>query len=98
MADHTPRKGTLIDFCASLWRGEDWPPATYNPKTKLVYIPSNDNHCGSLKSKAQEPMVAGQLMLGVEIPDIKLIVDPSTKTIGKQQAWDISKGERVWAQ
>jgi alcohol dehydrogenase (cytochrome c) len=98
VAEHTPRKGVLIDFCPSLWGGKDWPPAAYNPMTKLVYIPSNDNHCGSLKSKADEPMVAGELKLGVEIPDIKLIVDPNTKTIGKLQAWDMAKGQRVWAQ
>jgi alcohol dehydrogenase (cytochrome c) len=67
-AEHTPRKGVLIDFCPSLWGGKDWPPAAYNPNTKLVYIPSNDHHCGSLKSKAEEPMVAGELKLGVEIP------------------------------
>ncbi len=91
-AEHTPRKGVLIDFCPSLWGGKDWPPAAYNPNTKLVYIPSNDNHCGSLKSKAEEPMVAGELKLGVEIPDIKMIVDPSTKTIGKLQAWDVAQG------
>src|SRR5260370_13672134 len=66
--------------------------------TKVVDIPANDNHCGSLKSKADEPMVAGELKLGVEIPDIKLIVAPNTKTIGKLQAWDMAKGQRVWAQ
>jgi alcohol dehydrogenase (cytochrome c) len=96
--EHTPQKGKLIDFCPSLWGGKDWPPAAYNPKTKLVYIPSNDNHCGSLKSKAVEPMVAGELKLGVEIPDIKLIVPPGTKTIGDLQAWDVASGRRVWSQ
>jgi alcohol dehydrogenase (cytochrome c) len=97
-AEHTPAKGKLIDFCPSLWGGKDWPPAAYNPKTNLVYIPSNDNHCGSLKSKAVEPMVAGDLKLGVEIPDIKMIVPPGTKTIGDLQAWDMAKGQRVWSQ
>jgi alcohol dehydrogenase (cytochrome c) len=96
--EHTPVKGKLIEFCPSLWGGKDWPPAAYSPKTNLVYIPSNDNHCGSLKSKPVEPMVAGELKLGVEIPDIKLIVPPGTKTIGDLQAWDVNKGERVWSQ
>jgi alcohol dehydrogenase (cytochrome c) len=98
VAEHTPRKGTYIEFCPSLWGGKDWPPAAYSPKTKLVYIPSNDNHCGSLKSKPEEPMVAGELKLGVEIPDIKLIVDPATKTIGDLQAWDVASGQRMWSQ
>lgn len=96
--ERTPQKGKLIEFCPSLWGGKDWPPAAYNPKTKLVYIPSNDNHCGSLKSKAEEPMVAGELKLGVEIPDIKMVIKPGTKTIGDLQAWDVAKGQRVWSQ
>ena len=92
--ERTPQKGKLIEFCPSLWGGKDWPPAAYNPKTKLVYIPSNDNHCGSLKSKAVEPMVAGELKLGVEIPDIKMIIKPGTKTIGDLQAWDFNAAQR----
>jgi alcohol dehydrogenase (cytochrome c) len=96
--EHKPARGKLVDFCPSLWGGKDWPPAAYNPKTKLVYIPSNDNHCGSLKSKQEEPIKPGQLYLGVEVKDIGLSVYPGARTIGRLQAWDPSKLERVWAQ
>jgi len=97
-AEHKPVRGRLVDFCPSLWGGKDWPPAAYNPRTKLVYIPSNDNHCGSLKSKQEEPTKPGQLYLGVEVKDIGLSVYPGSKTIGRLQAWDPNKMERVWAQ
>jgi len=96
--EHKPVRGKLVDFCPSLWGGKDWPPAAYNPKTKLVYIPSNDNHCGSLKSKQEEPTKPGQLYLGVEVKDIGLSVYPGSKSIGRLQAWDAGKMERVWAQ
>ena len=95
--ERKPGRGKLAAFCPSLWGGKDWPPAAYNPKTKLIYIPSNDNHCGSLKSKQEEPLKPGQLYLGVEIKDIVLSVYPGAKSIGKLQAWDVAKGERVWA-
>jgi hypothetical protein len=29
--------------CPGLWGGKDWPYEAYNPKTGLVYIPSNEN-------------------------------------------------------
>jgi alcohol dehydrogenase (cytochrome c) len=43
-------------------------------------------------------MVAGELKLGVEIPDINMVIKPGTKTIGDLQAWDMAKGQRVWSQ
>jgi alcohol dehydrogenase (cytochrome c) len=96
--ERKPARGKSIAFCPSLWGGKDWPPAAYNPKTGLVYIPSNDNHCGNLKSKQDEPVKPGELYLGVEIKDIVLTVPAGTTTIGDLQAWDVGKGERVWSQ
>jgi len=81
----------LTPFCPSLWGGKNWPPAASNPKTKLLYIPPNENLCGSLKSKAKEPMQSGQLSLGVEIKDIVTNVYPGATHIGELQAWDLTK-------
>jgi alcohol dehydrogenase (cytochrome c) len=87
----------LTPFCPSLWGGKNWPPAAYNPQTKLLYIPANDNLCGSLKSKAEQPMVPGQVSLGVEVKDIVTNVYPGSTYIGELQAWDLSKMEKVWS-
>ena len=59
-------------FCPGLWGGKDWPYEAYNPKTGLVYIPSNENHCGTLEGKVEE-RVPGQWWTGVAIPDIALL-------------------------
>ena len=61
------------DFCPSLWGGKDWPFEAYNPKTGMVYIPANENHCGYLEGKEQE-YVAGKWWTGVDIPDIGFTV------------------------
>src|SRR5215470_2192561 len=68
-----PVTGKKIGFCPSLWGGKDWPPAAYNPKTGYLYIPVNENLCGSLLGATQkyEP---GKLWLGTEIKDIGLNV------------------------
>ena len=46
----------------------------YNPNTGMIYIPANENHCGSLEGKVQE-YVAGQWWTGVDIPDIGFTID-----------------------
>jgi alcohol dehydrogenase (cytochrome c) len=42
-----PGTGKKADFCPSLWGGKDWPPVAYSPKTRLLYIPANENLCGT---------------------------------------------------
>ena len=42
------RTGKKADFCPSLWGGKDWPPVAYSPKTRLLYIPANENLCGTI--------------------------------------------------
>ena len=72
--DHKPGTGKEATFCPCLWGGKDWPFEAYNPKTGMIYIPANDNHCGHLEGKVQE-YVAGQWWTGVDIPDIGFTVD-----------------------
>jgi len=92
---HKPGTGKKAEFCPSLWGGKDWPYEAYNPKTGMVYIPSDDNHCGSMEGKVQ-PYVAGQWWTGIAIPDIGFTVDKSAPFYGEVQAWDINNGEQVW--
>jgi alcohol dehydrogenase (cytochrome c) len=94
---HKPGTGKRADFCPSLWGGKDWPYEAYNPKTGMVYIPSNDNHCGELEGKIQE-YVAGQWWTGVAIPDIGFTVDKNAAYYGQIQAFDVNSGKRVWRQ
>src|SRR5262249_36503873 len=90
-----PVTGKKIPFCPSLWGGKDWPPAAYNPKTGLLYIPTNENLCGSLLGTAK-PYEAGKLWLGTEIKDIGMVVPDGSTHIGEIQAWDMNTGQKVW--
>jgi alcohol dehydrogenase (cytochrome c) len=94
---HKPGTGKRADFCPSLWGGKDWPFDAYNPKTGMIYIPSNDNHCGAMEGKVQE-YVAGQWWTGVAIPDIGFTVDKNAAFYGELQAFDVNQGKRVWRQ
>ncbi|MGH6895701.1 MAG: PQQ-dependent dehydrogenase, methanol/ethanol family [Geminicoccaceae bacterium] len=93
--EHKPGTGKYAEFCPSLWGGKDWPYEAYNPNTGLVYIPANDNHCGSLEGKVQE-YVAGQWWTGVDIPDIGFTIDQDAKSYGEIQAWNVDTGELEW--
>ena len=91
--EHTPRTGRNTQFCPSWWGGKTWPPAAYNPKTKLLYIPANENLCGELEGLDEVPYAPGLLFMGIEN---KLVVRDGADHIGELQAWDLATGERVW--
>jgi alcohol dehydrogenase (cytochrome c) len=91
-----PGIGKRAEFCPSVWGGKDWPPAAYNPKTGLLYIPANENLCGALKGQPAT-YTPGQLYIGLEIADIELLPQKEAKDqIGELQAWDLNAGKKVW--
>lgn len=91
-----PHLDAHVSFCPSLWGGKDWPPPAYSPNTKLLYIPANENLCGSLTGHKMD-YVPGQLYLGAGLEDIGMSLHPGADHIGELQAWDLSTGKKVWA-
>ena len=41
-------------FCPSWSGGKNWPPAAYNPDTKLLYIPANEYTCSYLEGVEED--------------------------------------------
>ena len=91
--EHKPTTGKDLAFCPSLWGGKDWPAASYNPDTKLLYIPANNNMCESLKGEKQQ-LVVGQPYYGADTDGAKLL--PGADHIGELQAWNLETGKQVW--
>ena len=85
-----PGVGKLAHFCPSPWGGKNWPPAAYSPKTKLLYIPANENVCGAMRGKPAE-YKPGQIFTGVELmpsEDFVIELHPDARDhIGEIQAW-----------
>ena len=52
--DKKPGTGKMADFCPSWWGGKNWPPAAFNPKTRLLYIPANENLCSTMIGREVE--------------------------------------------
>lgn len=87
-----PEVGSRTEFCPSLWGGRDWPPEAYNPETGYLYIPANENHCGSVEGVEVE-YEPGQGYTGART---EFWIVEGADHIGELQAWDLSTGEQVW--
>ena len=92
---HKPGTGKKVDFCPSIWGGKDWPPVSFSPKTRLVYVPANENLCASIEGSkvAYKP---GQAYTGALVD---VYISPANADhIGEVQAWNVDTGKKVWTQ
>lgn len=91
--DRKPGLGKSATFCPSLHGGKNWPPAAYNPETRLLYVPANDNLCSTMAGEEVE-YIAGRGFTGITGMGSSLV--EGADHVGELQAWDLEKGERVW--
>ena len=87
-----PGTGKLAEHCPSLWGGKNWPPIAFSPKTRMIYIPANENLCGtSIGEKI--PYTPGSRYTGATTT---FSIAPGADHIGEVQAWHVDTGKRVW--
>ena len=99
---HKPVTGKRVDFCPSPWGGKNWPPAAFSPKTRLLYIPANENVCAWLLGEPAK-YEAGQLYMGLSLnpgEGMDLVLAPGAADhIGEIQAWSVDGTPAVkWRQ
>ena len=91
--EHKPGTGKRADFCPGSHGGKTWPPIAFSPKTRMIYIPANNNICSSnmgvkTEYKAGKPFVG----IGGSHP----FTVPGADHFGEVQAWNVDTGEKVW--
>ena len=92
-----PGTGKKTAFCPSLWGGKDWPPAAYNPKTRLLYVPAHENLCSTLVGEAKiAPYDPGKRYVGTNAAATRVFPREGADHIGELQAWNLDTGKRVW--
>jgi alcohol dehydrogenase (cytochrome c) len=91
--ERKPGTGKMADFCPSLWGGKNWPPIAFSPKTRMIYIPANENLCGTMIGEEEVPYTPGRAYTGVR--NTTYLV-PGADHIGEVQAWDVDTGKKVW--
>jgi alcohol dehydrogenase (cytochrome c) len=90
---HKPGVNKLTTFCPSLWGGKDWPPAAWSPKTRLLYIPANENLCTELNAEVMK-YTPGERYTGVTTNVLR--IRAGADHIGEVQAWNLDTGTRAW--
>ena len=50
-----PGTGKQAEFCPSHWGGKNWPPIAFSPKTRMIYIPANENLCATIDRAGRSP-------------------------------------------
>ncbi len=87
-----PATGKSVDFCPSLWGGKNWPPIAYSPKTRMIYIPANENLCASFAAEKVTYTPGGRFTGATGTMNIAQGADH----IGEVQAWNVDTGKRTW--
>ena len=98
--DKKPATGKAATFCPSLSGGTNWMPSVYSPKTRLLYIPANENLCAMMNPQPVEYQ-AGQLFTGTQLAmgeTLDFFLHPGAEDhIGEIQAWSIDGSPKeVW--
>ena len=91
-----PGTGFEASFCPSLWGGKDWPPAAFSPKSRLLFIPANDNVCSTMEGEEIQYRPGRPFIGRASSANGGFFVRPGTDHIGELQAWNVDTGERVW--
>ena len=90
---HKPGTGKQADYCPELHGGKNWPPIAFSPKTRMIYIPANNNVCGSSMG-IETKYVPGSRFNGVTIAPAS--IRPGADHFGEVQAWNVDTGKQVW--
>jgi alcohol dehydrogenase (cytochrome c) len=92
--EHKPGTNKRAPFCPTISGGKNWPPVAFDPDTRLLYIPANNNMCTTLEGREPTMYVAGRgytfVQMGAQTPA------PGTMTIGELQAWNVDTQQKVW--
>jgi len=91
--EHKPGTGKQAGFCPGSHGGKTWPPVSFSPKTRLIYIPANNHMCSSNMGVNVEYR-PGRAFVG--IGGSRPFTAPGADHFGEVQAWNVDTGQKVW--
>jgi alcohol dehydrogenase (cytochrome c) len=90
--NHKPETGKEASYCPALSGGKNWPPIAFNPQTRMIYIPANENFC-TTSTGIDVEYRAGRGFTGVRLGGY---IREGADHFGEVQAWNVDTGEEVW--
>ncbi len=91
--ERKPKTGVRADFCPGVHGGKNWPPIAFSPRTRMIYIPANNNLCGS-NMGTQPTYTPGRPFVG--IGGSRPFIRPGATHVGEVQAWNVDTGQKMW--
>jgi alcohol dehydrogenase (cytochrome c) len=91
--EHKPGTDKRAEFCPNAHGGKNWPPIAFSPKTRMIYVPVNNNLCGS-NSGVVATYTPGRAFVGVS--GSTPWAAPGADHFGEVQAWNVDTGQKVW--
>src|SRR5436190_11271203 len=91
--ERKPGTGKEAPFCPNAHGGKNWPPIAFNPQTRMIYVPANNNICGGFMGTDVE-YVPGRGFTGTASNTSS--IKPGADHFGEVQAWNVDTGQRAW--
>jgi alcohol dehydrogenase (cytochrome c) len=93
---HKPGSGKRTDFCPGAHGGKTWPPIAFSPATRMIYVPANNNMCGSITAAPTVEYRPGSSFTGTAGGGGPTPTVPGADHYGELQAWNVDTGQRTW--
>jgi alcohol dehydrogenase (cytochrome c) len=90
--DHRATIGKLASFCPSWHGGKNWEPGAFNPKTRMVYVPTQENICAVMIARVLETPNGGRRAGTLN----QMYIAPGADHISEVQAWNVDTGKKAW--
>jgi alcohol dehydrogenase (cytochrome c) len=92
--EHKPGTGKTAMYCPNLSGGKNWVPIAFSPKTRMIYVPANNNLCGSTTGIEAE-YTPGKGYTGAQF-GAGILNPAGADHFGEMQAWNVDTGKKVW--
>jgi alcohol dehydrogenase (cytochrome c) len=87
-----PDVGKLVDFCPSWHGAKNWQPGAYNPKTRMIYAPTQENICAVMIGRTIQTTTGVTRAASTQ----RMYIAPGADHLSEVQAWNVDTGKKVW--
>ena len=88
-----PDIGRIAEFCPSWHGAKNWQPGAYNPKTRMVYAPTQENICAVMIGRTIQTSTGETRAASTQ----RMFIAPGADHLSEVQAWNVDTGKKVWS-
>jgi alcohol dehydrogenase (cytochrome c) len=88
-----PDIGKVADFCPSWHGAKNWQPGAYSPKTRMIYVPTQENLCAVMVGRSMQTPTGATRVATTN----RMYIAPGADHLSEVQAWNVDTGKKVWS-